>query len=61
MGRKAGKATLNQTDVDNSNNLSPIWNATPDDLANEVIHLFRPNGRITGQIRHVDGGYNIMG
>lgn len=61
MGSKAGTATLNQEDFDTSNKLSPLGNATPDDLANEVIHLFRPNGRITGEIRHVDGGYNIMG
>lgn len=61
MGSKAGNATLNKEDFDTSNKLSPLGNATPDDLANEVIHLFRPNGRITGEIRHVDGGYNIMG
>ena len=61
MGSKAGTATLNQSDYDTANKLSPLGNASPDDLANEVIHLFRPNGRITGEIRHVDGGYNIMG
>ena len=61
MGSKAGTATLNQADFDTADKISPLGNATPDDLANEVIHLFRPNGRITGEIRHVDGGYNIMG
>ena len=61
MGSKAGTATLNQSDVETADKISPLGNATPDDLANEVIHLFRPNGRITGEIRHVDGGYNIMG
>lgn len=61
MGSKAGTATLNQSDFDTADKLSPLGNATPDDLANEVIHLFRPNGRITGEIRQVDGGYNIMG
>jgi len=61
MGSKAGTATLNQSDFDTANRISPLGNATPDDLANEIIHLFRPNGRITGEIRHVDGGYNIMG
>jgi enoyl-[acyl-carrier protein] reductase I len=61
MGSKAGNATLNQGDLDISNEVSPLGNAQPDDLANEVIHLFRPGGRITGEIRHVDGGYNIMG
>lgn len=61
MGSKAGNATLNQEDYDTSNRISPLGNASPEDLANEVIHLFRPKGRITGEIRHVDGGYNIMG
>jgi len=61
MGSKAGTATLNQDDFDTANRISPLGNALPEDLANEVIHLFRPNGRITGEIRHVDGGYNIMG
>jgi enoyl-[acyl-carrier protein] reductase I len=61
MGSKAGNATLSQGDLDISNEVSPLGNASPDDLANEVVHLFRPNGRITGEIRHVDGGYNIMG
>lgn len=61
MGSKAGNATLSQGDLDISNEVSPLGNASPDDLANEVVHLFRTNGRITGEIRHVDGGYNIMG
>lgn len=61
MGSKAGSATLTQTDFDTSNNLSPLGNAGPEDLAYEVAHLFRPGGRITGEIRHVDGGYHIMG
>jgi len=61
MGSKAGNATLNQGDIEISNEVSPLGNATPNDLANEVIHLFRAGGRITGEIRHVDGGYNIMG
>jgi enoyl-[acyl-carrier protein] reductase I len=61
MGSKAGNATLTENVVDTSDEISPLGNATPDDLANEVVHLFRPGGRITGEIRHVDGGYNIMG
>ena len=48
-------------DFDTAEKISPLGNATPDDLANEVIHLFRPNIRITGEIRQVDGGYHIMG
>lgn len=61
MGSKAGNATLNQKDVEHAHRKSPLGNALPQDLANEVVHLLRPNGRITGEIRHVDGGYNIMG
>ena len=61
MGSKAGNATLNQTDVDTANRLSPLGNAYPQDLANEIVHLFRPDSRITGEIRHVDGGYHVTG
>lgn len=61
MGSKAGTATLNQSDVDISDRMSPLGNAHPQDLANEVVHLFRPDVRITGEIRHVDGGYHITG
>lgn len=61
MGSKAGNATLNTSDVETANKMSPLGNAAPQDLANEVVHLFRPDGRITGEIRHVDGGYHITG
>ena len=61
MGSKAGTATLNERDVSTSNKMSPLGNAGPQDLANEVVHLFRPDVRITGEIRHVDGGYHITG
>ncbi|MFL9844600.1 SDR family oxidoreductase [Flavobacterium rhizosphaerae] len=61
MGSKAGNATLTQQDYDTSNKISPLGNAGPQDLAAEVVHLFRPGSKITGEIRHVDGGYNIMG
>ena len=61
MGSKAGTATLNQSDVDISDRMSPLGNAHPQDLANEVVHLFRPDVRITGEVRHVDGGYHITG
>jgi enoyl-[acyl-carrier protein] reductase I len=61
MGSKAGTATLNQSDVDISDRMSPLGNAHPQDLATEVVHLFRPDVRITGEIRHVDGGYHITG
>lgn len=61
LGSKAGAATLTEEDVSTSDRISPLGNATPIDLANEVVHLFRPDIRITGEIRHVDGGYHIMG
>jgi enoyl-[acyl-carrier protein] reductase I len=61
MGSKAGNATLNEVDVETSDRMSPLGNAQPLDLAREIVHLFRPDGRITGEIRHVDGGYRIMG
>ncbi len=61
MGSKAGNATLNEKDVQTSNRMSPLGNAKPMDLAYEIAHLFRPELRITGEIRHVDGGYHITG
>ena len=61
LGSKAGAATLTEKDVSTSDRISPLGNATPSDLANEVVHLLRPGSRITGEIRHVDGGYHIMG
>ncbi len=61
MGSKAGNATLKIEDVDTSNKMSPLGNARPQDLAFEIVHLFRPECRITGEIRHVDGGYHITG
>jgi enoyl-[acyl-carrier protein] reductase I len=61
LGSKAGTATLTEVDVETSARMSPLGNALPLDLAREVVHLFRPNSRITGEIRHVDGGYRITG
>ena len=40
---------------------SPLGNALPEDLAYEVAYLLRPYGRVTGEIRYVDGGYHIRG
>ncbi len=61
LGSKAGTATLNSEDVDFAGKKSPLGNAQPQDLAFEVAHLLRPDVKITGEIRHVDGGYNIVG
>jgi enoyl-[acyl-carrier protein] reductase I len=40
---------------------APLGNATPDALAAEVLHLLQPDVGITGEIRHVDGGYHLLG
>jgi len=40
---------------------APLGNASPQALALEVAHLMRPGLEITGEIRHVDGGYNTIG
>jgi len=61
MGSKAGNATLHEKDVQTSDKMSPLKNAKPQDLAYEIVHLFRPDLSITGEIRHVDGGYHITG
>jgi enoyl-[acyl-carrier protein] reductase I len=61
LGSKAGTATLSTSDVEHAEQKSPLGNALPQDLAYEVAHLLRPDVRITGEIRHVDGGYNIVG
>ncbi|MFC4165633.1 SDR family oxidoreductase [Epilithonimonas zeae] len=61
MGSKAGNATLKVEDVERANRISPLGNALPEDLAYEIVHLFRKETRITGEIRHVDGGFHIMG
>jgi len=61
LSSKAGGATLTTDHYDFSNEKSPLGNAQPSDLANEAIHLLSGNSRITGEIRHVDGGYNILG
>lgn len=40
---------------------APLGNATPECLAHEVVHLLRRESSITGEIRHVDGGYHTLG
>jgi len=61
MRSKAGNATLDEKDVDYAGKMSPLGNANPEDLAYDVVNLFRPDAKITGEIRHIDGGYHIMG
>jgi enoyl-[acyl-carrier protein] reductase I len=38
-----------------------VSNALPEDLATELAHLLDPRTRIAGDVRNVDGGYNIRG
>lgn len=59
-GSKAGGAIQGLKEAfDFAQENSPLGNALPEDLGYEVAYLLRPYGRITGEIRHVDGGYNI--
>lgn len=61
-GSKAGGAIQGlQEAFDFAEENAPLGNAIPEDLGYEVAYLLRPYGRITGEIRHVDGGYNIRG
>lgn len=40
---------------------APLGNADPASLALEVAHLLRPDLAVTGETRHVDGGYHVVG
>jgi enoyl-[acyl-carrier protein] reductase I len=40
---------------------APLGNADPLSLAREVAHLLRPELAVTGEVRHVDGGYHVRG
>lgn len=40
---------------------APLGNADTTSLAHEVIHLLRPELAVTGEVRHVDGGYHVVG
>lgn len=61
-GSKAGGAIegLNEA-VSFWDKMSPLGNAQPEDLALEAAYLLRSYGRISGEIRNVDGGYHIRG
>ncbi|MDJ0849402.1 MAG: SDR family oxidoreductase [Myxococcota bacterium] len=39
---------------------APLGNALPQALGLEVAHLLRPGVAITGEVRHVDGGYHVL-
>jgi len=44
-----------------ANEIAPLGNATPEALAREIAYLMHPETMITGETRHVDGGYHVMG
>lgn len=59
-GSKAGSAIQGLKEaVEYCDIQSPLGNARPEDMAQEAAYLFRPDLRVTGEIRNVDGGYNI--
>jgi enoyl-[acyl-carrier protein] reductase I len=61
-GSKAGGAIPGLAEAEAlCDELSPLGNARPEDLAAEVAYLLDPRTRITGDVRNVDGGYNIRG
>ncbi|HBS06811.1 MAG TPA: enoyl-ACP reductase [Leptospiraceae bacterium] len=61
-GSKAGSAIQGLAEaVEFCEKHSPLGNARPEDLAWESTYLLRPYGRVTGEIRNVDGGYHIRG
>lgn len=39
---------------------SPLGLPAPAALAAEVVHLLRPLGGVTGEVRHVDGGQHLL-
>lgn len=59
-GSKAGGAIQGlQEALEFAQENAPLGNALPEDLGYEAAYLLRPYVRVTGEIRHVDGGYNI--
>lgn len=61
-GSKAGSAIQGLKEaVEFCDKNSPLGNALPEDLAYESAYLLRPYGRVTGEIRNVDGGYHTRG
>ncbi|MEM7437366.1 MAG: SDR family oxidoreductase [Myxococcota bacterium] len=61
-GSKAGGAIPGLADAERlCEDLSPLGNARPEDLAAEVAYLLSPDTGVTGDVRNVDGGYHIRG
>ena len=46
--------------VEKAEAAAPLGNATPEALGAEIVHLIDPVATITGEIRHVDGGYHTV-
>lgn len=62
VGSRAGKAIPSlDTSVQDATQRSPLGNAEPEALAAEIVHLLHPGLAISGEVRHVDGGYHILG
>ena len=61
QSRAGGAIPSLETAVARCGEAAPLGNATPDALAAEVLHLLQPGLAITGEIRHVDGGYHVLG
>jgi enoyl-[acyl-carrier protein] reductase I len=47
--------------VKQAGEMTPLGHATPGALAQEVAFLMRPENMVAGEIRHVDGGYHVLG
>jgi enoyl-[acyl-carrier protein] reductase I len=47
--------------IAHASEVAPLGNADPDALALEICHLMTPGLQVTGEIRHVDGGYHAAG
>ena len=46
--------------VDDAALRAPLGNATPESLGREIAYLMREGVSVTGETRHVDGGYHIL-
>ncbi len=62
VGSRAGKAIPSlDAAMHDAERRSPLGNADPDAFAAEIVHLLHPRLAISGEVRHVDGGYHILG
>jgi enoyl-[acyl-carrier protein] reductase I len=61
QSRAGGAIPGLQAAVAHCDEAAPLGNASPDALAREVLHLLQPGLGVSGEIRHVDGGYHVLG